>query len=68
MHNLNVPKINVILTLLKTCCCNKNIDNLVVTYKRTVTMTKMKCVTHVIETYHKKAYLTVVKVMLLKGT
>ena len=68
MHNLNVPKINVILALLKICCCNKNIDNLVVTYERTVTMTKMKCATHVIETYHKKAYLNVVKVMLLKGT
>ena len=32
MHNLNVPKTNVILTLLKICCCNKN-----------VTMTKIKC-------------------------
>ena len=33
MHNLNVPKTNDILTLLKTCCCNK----------RNVTMTKIKC-------------------------
>ena len=33
MHNLNVPKTNVILTLLKICCCNK----------RNVTMTKIKC-------------------------
>ena len=31
MHNLNVPKTNVILTLLKICCCNKSIDNVVVT-------------------------------------
>ena len=43
MHNLNVPKTNVILTLLKICCCNKSIDNVVVTYKRNVTMTKIKC-------------------------
>ena len=33
MHNFNVPKTNVILTLLKICCCNK----------RNVTMTKIKC-------------------------
>ena len=32
MHNLNVPKTNIILTLLKICCCNKN-----------VTMAKIKC-------------------------
>ena len=31
MYNLNVPETNIILTLLKTCCCNKNIDNVVVT-------------------------------------
>ena len=31
MHNLNVPKTNVVLTLSKKCCCNKN-----------VTMTKIK--------------------------
>ena len=32
MHNLNVPKTNAILTLLKICCCNKN-----------NTMMKIKC-------------------------
>ena len=32
MHNLNLPKTNVILTLLKICCFNKN-----------VAMTKIKC-------------------------
>ena len=32
MLNLNVPKTNVISTLLKICCCNKD-----------VTMTKIKC-------------------------
>ena len=26
MHNLNVAKTNVILTLLKICCCDKNIE------------------------------------------
>ena len=33
MHKLNVPKTNVILTLLKICCFTK----------RNVTMTKIKC-------------------------
>ena len=32
MHNMNIPKTTVILTLLKICCCNRN-----------VTMTKIKC-------------------------
>ena len=31
MHNLNVPKTNIILTLLKRCFCNKSIDDVVVT-------------------------------------
>ena len=31
MHNLNFSKTNVILTLLKMRCCNKSIDNVVVT-------------------------------------
>ena len=43
MHNLNVPKTNVILTLFKICCCNESIDNVVATCKRNVTMTKIKC-------------------------
>ena len=29
MHNLKVPKTNVIVTLLKICRCNKSIDNVV---------------------------------------
>ena len=41
---MDVPKTTVILTLLNICCCNKSIDNVVVTYnKRNITMTKMKC-------------------------
>ena len=40
MHNLNVPKDNVVLMQLKMCCCNKSIDNVVMTYERNVTITK----------------------------
>ena len=43
MYNLNVPKTNITLRLLKICCCNKSIDNVIVTYKKNVTITKMKC-------------------------
>ena len=31
MRNLNVPKNNVVLMPLKMCCCNKSIDNVVMT-------------------------------------
>ena len=40
MRNLNVPETNVVLMLLKMCCCNKSIDNVVMTYKRNITITK----------------------------
>ena len=30
MHNLNVAKTNVIVTLLKICCCNKNIETYII--------------------------------------
>ena len=40
MLNLNVPKTNVILMLLKICCCNK----------RNFTMTKIKCNCKVVHT------------------
>ena len=43
MNNLNVPKTNIILTLLKIHCCNKSIDNVAVTQQKNITMTKMKC-------------------------
>ena len=39
-RNLNVPKNNVVLMPLKMCCCNKSIDNVVMTYKRNITITK----------------------------
>ena len=70
MYNLNVPETNIILTLLKTCCCNKNIDNVVVTQLKKCYNDEnemwLKCVA--ILTYHKKFYLNVVTVVLLKGT
>ena len=31
MPSLNLPKNNVVLMLLKMCCCNKSIDNVVMT-------------------------------------
>ena len=31
MRKLNVPKNNVVLMPLKMCCCNKSIDNVVMT-------------------------------------
>ena len=40
MPSLNLPKNNVALMLLKKCCCNKSIDNVVMTYKRNITITK----------------------------
>ena len=40
MRNLNEPNNYVILMPLKMCCCNKNVDNVVVTCKRNITMTK----------------------------
>ena len=40
MRNLNVPKNNVVLMQLKMYCCNKSIDNVVMTYKRNITITK----------------------------
>ena len=68
MYNLNVPETNIILTLLKTCCCNKSIDNVFVTQLKKCYNDEnemwVKC--DVILTYHKKFYLNVV--MLLKGT
>ena len=70
MHNLNVTKTNVIVTLLKICRCNKSIDNVVVT-KEVLQWQKWNVIamlfTHVIQTYHKKPYLNVVKAMVLEG-
>ena len=40
MRNLNVLKNNVALMPLKMRCCNKSIDNVVMTYKRNITITK----------------------------
>ena len=68
MHILNVPKTNIILTLLKTCCCNKSIDNVVETQWKICYSDKNEMFRHIIQTYHKKPYPNIVKVMILKGT
>ena len=71
MHNLNVPKTYVIVTLLIICRCNKSIDNLVVT-KEVLQWRKRNVAamlfTHVIQTYHKKPYLNIVNTMVLEST
>ena len=59
MHNLNVPKSNVVLTPLKICCCNKN-----------VTMTKIKCNCKVVSARNPdvpKTYLNVVTFYVIGG-
>ena len=65
MGNLNVPKNNLILTLLKMCCCNKSIDNVVAKKKHRNDEEKwnvtLKLFTYLIQTYHKKPYPNVVK-------
>ena len=34
MHNLNVPKTSIVLTLLKIYCCKNSTDNVVVTQQK----------------------------------
>ena len=68
MYNLNVPKTNVILTLLKTKALIRICDMKTEILQWQKWKVTVKLFTHVIQNYHKKLYMNVVKVILLEGT